>query len=48
MRNTLRLRELEGWRFWVVMSATMIAGFWSLMSGTVAIAMLTGLGLFGT
>jgi hypothetical protein len=30
------------------MSATMIAGFWSLMSGTIAIAMLTGLGLLGT
>jgi hypothetical protein len=48
MRNTLRLRELEGWRFWVVMSATMIAGFWSLMSGTIAIALLTALGLLGT
>jgi hypothetical protein len=48
MRNTLRLREVEGWRFWVVTSATMIAGFWSLMSGTAAIALLTGLGLLGT
>ena len=48
MRNILRRRQIEGWRVWVVMSATMIAGFWSLMSGTVAIAMLTGLGLLGT
>ena len=47
MRNILRRRHLEGWRFWVVMSATMVAGFWSLMSGTLAIAMLTALGLFG-
>jgi hypothetical protein len=47
MRNILRRRPIEGWRFWVVMSATMVAGFWSLMSGTIAIAMLTALGLFG-
>jgi hypothetical protein len=47
MRNILRGRPVEGWRLWVVMSATMVAGFWSLMSGTVAIALLTGLGLLG-
>jgi hypothetical protein len=47
MRNTLRHGDLEGWRFWVVMSATMIAGFWSLMSGTVAISLLMALGLLG-
>ena len=47
MRNTLRHGDLEGWRFWVVMSATMIAGFWSLMSGTIAISLLTALGLLG-
>jgi len=47
MRNILRARHIEGWRFWVVMSATMLAGFWSLMSGTVAIALLTELGLLG-
>jgi hypothetical protein len=47
MRNILRGRPIEGGRLWVVMSATMVAGFWSLMSGTVAIAMLTALGLFG-
>jgi hypothetical protein len=45
MRNILRRRPVEGWRFWIVMSATMIAGFWSLMSGTIAISLLTGLGL---
>jgi hypothetical protein len=48
MRNILRHRYAEGWRVWVVMSATMVAGVWSLMSGTVAIALLTGLGLLGT
>jgi hypothetical protein len=47
MRNILRRRPVEGWRLWVVMSATMVAGFWSLMSGTIAIALLTGLGLLG-
>ena len=47
MRNILRRRHPEGWRVWVVMSATLVAGFWSLMSGTVAIALLMGLGLFG-
>jgi hypothetical protein len=50
MRNTLR-HPLEGWREgsrpWVVMSATIIAGFWSLMSGTLAISLLMALGLFG-
>jgi hypothetical protein len=45
MRNILRRRPIEGWRFWLVMSATMVAGFWSLMSGTIAISLLTGLGL---
>jgi hypothetical protein len=47
MRNILRHRHAEGWRVWVVMSATMVAGLWSLMSGTVAISLLVGLGLLG-
>jgi hypothetical protein len=47
MRNIFRRGQIEGWRFWVVMSATMVAGFWSLMSGTVAISLLMALGLFG-
>jgi nicotinamide riboside transporter PnuC len=47
MRNTLRRRYIEGWRFWVVMSATMVAGFWSLMSGTLAVSLLMELGLIG-
>ncbi len=51
MRNILRPRPIEiwpeGWRAWVVMSATIIAGFWSLMSGTLAISLLMTLGLIG-
>jgi hypothetical protein len=35
MRNTLRARQLEGRRFQSVMAATVVAGFWSMMSGTV-------------
>jgi len=47
MRNILLAQELEGWRFWVVMWATVIAGLWSLMSGTMAIAVLSALGVIG-
>jgi hypothetical protein len=46
MRNILRPLPIDASRFWVVMSATIVAGFWSLMSGTVAIALLGALGLF--
>jgi hypothetical protein len=34
MRNTLRGARLESRRFEFVMMATLIAGFWSMMSGT--------------
>ncbi len=34
MRNTLRGARLERHRFQFVMMATIIAGFWSMMSGT--------------
>ena len=44
MSNVFYRRHIEGWRVWVVISATM-AGFWSLMSGTVAVALLLALGL---
>jgi hypothetical protein len=37
MRNTLRGRRTEGRRTEVVMVATVIAGLWSLMSGTVVV-----------
>jgi hypothetical protein len=47
MRNILLASEIEGWRFWGVMWATVVAGLWSLMSGTAAIAMLAALGIIG-
>ena len=37
MRNTLRGRRIEGRRTEVVMVATVVAGLWSLMSGTVVV-----------
>lgn len=40
MRNTLRGRRIEGRRFEIVMIATVIAGLWSLMSGTVVVLAL--------
>jgi hypothetical protein len=43
MRNTLRGRGLEGRRAEFVMIATVIAGLWSLMSGTVVVMALQAL-----
>ncbi len=40
MRNTLRGRRIEGRRAEFVMIATVIAGLWSLMSGTVLVMAL--------
>ena len=37
MRNVIRGRRIESRRFEFVMLATLIAGFWSLMSGTVVV-----------
>jgi hypothetical protein len=37
MRNTLLGRQQEGRRFQFVFMATLLAGFWSLMSGTVLV-----------
>ena len=45
MRNTLRGRRYEGRRFEFVFMATLIAGFWSLMSGTVLVTTLQACGL---
>ena len=45
MRNTIRGRVIEG-RFSVAMAATIVAGFWSLMSGTVALMTLAARGFF--
>ncbi len=45
MRNTLRGRQQEGRRFEFVFMATLIAGFWSLMSGMVLVMSLQACGL---
>jgi hypothetical protein len=45
MRNTLRGRRHEARRFEFVFAATLIAGFWSLMSGTVLVMALRACGL---
>ena len=46
MRNTVRGRRIEGRRFEFVMLATVIAGVWSLMSGTALLVALRALGFF--
>jgi hypothetical protein len=43
MRNTMRGRRLEGRRFEYAMASTVIACFWSLMSGTVIVQVIDGL-----
>ena len=43
MRNVIRGRRIERRRFEFVMLATVLAGFWSLMSGTVVVTAFTGL-----
>jgi hypothetical protein len=45
MRNTNRGRRIEGRDFGMVMVATIIAGGWSLMSGSVVVMALTACGL---
>ena len=45
MRNTLMGRRLENRRFEFVFLATLIAGFWSLMSGLVLVMTLEACGL---
>src|ERR1700745_1124644 len=44
MRNTIRGRRIEGRRLEFVMLATVLAGTWSLMSGTAMVMVLRGLG----
>ncbi len=46
MRNTIRGRRIEGRRFEFVMVATVVAGVWSILSGTVVVMMLQLIGLF--
>jgi hypothetical protein len=45
MRNTLLGRRQEGRRFEFVFLATLIAGFWSLMSGLALVTTLQAFGL---
>src|SRR5438045_6796589 len=45
MRNTLRGRQLESRRVEFVMMATVIAGFWSMMSGTFVLMTLRAAGV---
>ena len=45
MRNTLRGARIERRRFEFVMMATVIAGFWSMMSGTFFVMTLRAAGL---
>jgi len=45
MRNTVRGRQFEGRHFQFVMIATVVAGLWSLMSGTVVMLALQVVGL---
>lgn len=40
MRNTVRGRRIENRRFEFVMLATVLAGFWSMMSGTFFVMLL--------
>ena len=47
MRNTLRGMRLESRRFEFVMMATLIAGFWSMMSGTFFLMTLRAAGVLG-
>ena len=44
MRNTIRARRIAGRRFEFVMLATILAGFWSLMSGTLVMMVLEAVG----
>ena len=47
MRNTLRGMRLESRRVEFVMMATVIAGFWSMMSGTFFLMTLRAAGVLG-
>lgn len=40
MRNTLRARRADGGNFGFAAMATLVAGFWSLMSGTIVVMLL--------
>ena len=44
VRNTVRGRRIEGRNFGFAALATIVAGFWSLMSGTVVVMALKAIG----
>jgi hypothetical protein len=44
IRNTIRGARVEGRNFGFAMMAALVAGFWSLMSGTVVVMMLQVVG----
>jgi hypothetical protein len=44
MRNTIRGRRIEQRRFEFVMLATIVAGIWSLFSGTVVVMAVQAIG----
>lgn len=44
MRNTIRGRRIERRRFEFVMIATVIAGLWSILSGTVVVMVVERIG----
>jgi hypothetical protein len=44
VRNTVRGRRIEGRNFGFAALATVVAGFWSLMSGTVVVMALQAIG----
>jgi len=44
VRNTIRGRRAEGRNFGFAMMAAILAGFWSLMSGTVVVSALEAIG----
>jgi acetylornithine/succinyldiaminopimelate/putrescine aminotransferase len=48
MRNTIRGRRIEKRRFQYVMLSTILAGFWSMMSGTAVLMALQAIGLLHT
>jgi hypothetical protein len=45
MRNTVRGRQIESRRFEFVMMATIVAGVWSMMSGTFVLMLLEAAGV---
>ena len=44
VRNTIRGRRVEGRNFGFAAVAALVAGFWSLMSGTVVVMALQAIG----